>query len=149
MTARKSRRGLSQVDDDSSSTHIHSTVVGGDYIIVRHTHIWHPPTDVFEDGGRLVVVTEVAGMQDGQFSVLLDDGSLTISGTRPPLANKKPAFHQMEVRHGEFRVELKVPWAVDEAAVEASYSDGFLRVELPRMDSLKLDDAGTDKPEIE
>lgn len=138
MTARKTKRGQVPAGDDKAGAHIHSAVVGSDYIVVRHAHTWHPPTDVFEDGGRLVVVTEVAGMQDGQFSVLLDEGTLTISGNRPPLPNKKPAFHQMEVRHGEFRVELNLPWPVDEAAVEASYMDGFLRVELPRVGGVEI-----------
>lgn len=130
MSARKSSRGW--VYQDVEGNHIHTTLVGQQYVVVRHSHAWRPPTDVFEDNDRLVVLVEIAGMQKGKFNVILDERQLTISGTRPPTLDTKPAFHQLEVRHGEFRVDVSLPWLVDEDAVEAQYDDGFLRVELPR-----------------
>jgi HSP20 family protein len=87
---------------------------------------------VYEDNDRLVVVVEIAGMQRGKINVVLDERHLTISGARPQMLDSKPAFHQMEVRHGEFRVDVNLPWLIEEEAVEASYDDGFLRVELPK-----------------
>ena len=84
---------------------------------------------------QLVVLVEIAGMQRGEFNVMLDERQLTISGVRRPLLDTKPAFHQLEVRHGEFRVDISLPWLVDESRVEALYDDGFLRVELPKAKS--------------
>lgn len=130
MSAHKSKRGWGRQETESS--HVHTALVDQRYVVVRHSHAWRPPTDVFEDNDRLVVLVEVAGMQNGKFHVFLDERHLTISGSRPPLLDTKPAFYQLEVRHGEFRVEVSLPWAVDEGAVEAVYNDGFLRVELPK-----------------
>ena len=42
------------------------------------------------------------------------------------------AYHQLEVRQGEFRTDVTLPWAPNEDRIEASYEDGFLIVELPR-----------------
>jgi HSP20 family protein len=102
------------------------------WVVMRQSNTWRPPTDVFEREDRLVVMVEVAGMRDGEFNVVLQDRRLLISGVRQRQGQDKMAFHQMEVRYGEFRTGVILPWAVDRDRVSATYKDGFLRVELPR-----------------
>lgn len=101
------------------------------WVIMRQPNIWRPPTDVFELEDRLVVMVEIGGMRDGEFNVVLQDRRLTISGTRPKVINERVAFHQMEVRYGEFRTDVTLPWPVSREGVSATYKEGFLRVELP------------------
>lgn len=132
MSVQKSKRAGAGSTQDVEGNHVHTALVGGQYIVVRHAHAWRPPTDVFEDNNLLVVLVEIAGMQKGKFNVTLDERQLTISGVRRPLLDTKPAVHQLEVRHGEFRIDVSLPWPVDESGVEALYDDGFLRVELPK-----------------
>ena len=91
----------------------------------------NPPTDVFELEDRLVVMVEIGGMRDGEFNVVLQDRKLTISGIRKRTMREQVAFHQMEVRYGEFRTEVILPWPVNREGVSATYREGFLRVELP------------------
>lgn len=133
MSARKPKTGWGNQEVEGS--HLHQALVGGQYIVVRHSHAWRPPTDVFEDNDRLVVIVEIGGMQKGKFNVILDERQLTINGSRPPYLDTKPAFHQLEVRNGDFRVDVSLPWPVDEDHVEALYDDGFLRVELPKAEA--------------
>ncbi len=106
------------------------------WIVLRQSSAWRPPTDVFELEDRLVVMVEVAGMRDGEFNVRLEDRRLFISGVRRRLVRDREApgmaFHQMEVRYGEFRTAISLPWPIDRERASASYKDGFLRVELPR-----------------
>ncbi len=101
------------------------------WVIMRQTNVWRPPTDVFELEDRLVVMVEIGGMRDGEFNVVLQDRRLTISGTRRRPSHEQIAFHQMEVRYGEFRTEVTLPWPVTREGVSATYREGFLRVELP------------------
>ena len=54
-----------------------------------------------------------------------------ISGVRRKVINERVAFHQMEVRYGEFRTDVTLPWPVSREGVSATYKEGFLRVELP------------------
>jgi HSP20 family protein len=82
-------------------------------------------------GGRYVIV-EIAGMQQGEFNVALTDRRLTITGFRQMPARARAAYHQLEVRYGEFRCDVSLPWAVDEQGIVARYEDGFLYIELPR-----------------
>lgn len=108
------------------------------WVIVHHTTVWHPPTDVYEQDGRLIVIVEVAGMRDGDFNVMLQGQQLTISGMRQRDAATDCAYHQLEIRFGEFRAEVSLPWPVVRDGVTATYQDGFLRVELPRAPKQKV-----------
>ena len=130
MSAQRPKTGWPNRELEAS--HVHTAVVGDQYFLVRHSHAWAPPTDIFEDGDRLIVLVEIAGMNRDKFNVILDKRALTITGSRPAPHNSKVAFHQIEVRHGEFRMDVSLPWPIDEQSVEASYNDGFLRVELPK-----------------
>jgi len=102
------------------------------WIIGRHNGVWSPPTDVFETEEALIVRMEVAGVQQSDFYVTLDEQHLTINGARFDPATEPRAYHQMEIHYGEFRTEVDLPVPVDENRIEAEYHDGFLRVTLPK-----------------
>jgi HSP20 family protein len=108
------------------------------WVIVRHATVWTPPTDIYELSDRLMVVVEIAGMRDGDFNVMLQGQQLTISGVRQRAATPDCAYHQLEIRFGEFRTEVSLPWPVLREDVSATYRDGFLRVELPRARAQKV-----------
>ena len=92
---------------------------------------WRPPTDVFETDDAVIVRVEIAGMRDADFVVALHDQLLIISGQRAdPTA--KVAYHQLEVRYGEFRTEVYLHWVVEQTDITAVYQDGFLMINLPK-----------------
>jgi HSP20 family protein len=129
------QRRATRRQGDVGTVHYHVTSSGRQFLVLRHSHTWHPPTDVIEGEDRLYVVIEIAGMQEGDFHVTLDGRQLTISGTRQSEGQAGSAYHQLEIRFGEFRTDVALPWAVEENEIEATYSDGFLRIELPRAHS--------------
>lgn len=92
---------------------------------------WRPPSDVFETETNIVVRVEIAGMREGDFAIELNGRFLSIRGFRQDLAERR-AFHQMEIRFGEFILDLELPAYVESDQVQAVYSDGFLRVTLPK-----------------
>nr|HID13610.1 Hsp20/alpha crystallin family protein [Anaerolineae bacterium] len=106
-------------------------LLGEGWVVCRHTCAWQPPTDVYENDEGLVVQVEVAGMRSEDFSISLTGRTLVIAGTRTDAAAKQ-TYHQMEIRFGEFRTEVYLPWPVEPEDVEASYEEGFLKVHLPR-----------------
>lgn len=108
------------------------------WVIGHQSHVWRPPTDVFEIGDHLVVMVEIAGMRDGEFNVVLQDRRLMISGVRRRVVREQIAYHQMEVRYGEFRTEVSLPWPVSRENVSATYKDGFLRVELAQAPNQQI-----------
>jgi len=101
------------------------------------TPAWRPPTDVYEWEETLVVRVEIAGMREQDFAIQLNGRILTIRGTRQDLPERR-AYHQMEIRFGEFNIDLELPSHVDADQVQATYSDGFLRVQLPKARSRQI-----------
>ncbi len=112
-------------------------MVPGRWVVLRHTHAWRPPTDVYETDEQVIVRVEVAGMNEKDLAVTLTDRLLVISGMRHD-PRPKVAYHQMEIRYGEFRTEVYVHWAVDENAIAAHYADGFLEVVLPKAQARRV-----------
>ena len=105
----------------------------------RGATIWVPPTDVYETDDQLVVQVEIAGVQQSDFAVSLHERRLTISGTRQDRGPARRAYHQLEVHFGEFRTEVDLPVLVDAALVDAKYSEGLLRVVLPKLKPRLID----------
>lgn len=101
------------------------------WVVTPHSHTWRPPTDVFETDDAVIVRVEVAGMRESNFNVTLSDQLLIVTGYRED-PGPKVAYHQMEVRFGEFRVEVYMHWAIGEAGIQAVYENGFLQVVLPK-----------------
>jgi HSP20 family molecular chaperone IbpA len=98
---------------------------------------WRPPTDVFETDLEFVVLVELAGMRGVEISVTLDEQLLRIRGTRPESSGAR-AYHQMEINYGDFALEVRLPVPIDRERIDASYSDGFLRVLLPKAQPRRI-----------
>lgn len=93
--------------------------------------VWRPPTDVYETDDSVVVVVEVAGLSEGDYTVTLSGRTLLISGERRDPAERL-AYQQMEIRHGRFRTQVHLPWALEPQGQHASYTNGFLKIILTK-----------------
>lgn len=91
-----------------------------------------PPTDVIELEDKLVILVEIAGMRANDFNIILQNRDLTITGVRERAPMLNPAYHQVEINYGEFRLDLTLPWPALRDAISAYYQHGFLLVEIPR-----------------
>jgi HSP20 family protein len=102
------------------------------YRIGSRSYKWRPPTDVYENQDAIIVRVEIAGMRDSDFSITLNDRVLTIEGVRPDQSERR-AYHQMEIRFGEFKTEVLLHVPVDSQTIQAEYLDGILRLVLPKI----------------
>jgi HSP20 family protein len=105
--------------------------------IAMRPHTWRPPTDMYETEEAIVIRVEIAGMREQDFSVALDDRTLTIRGIRSDPTERR-AFHQMEIPFGEFSTEVELPAPILPEGVEATYRDGFLQITLPKTRPLHI-----------
>ena len=96
------------------------------------SHVWSPPTDIFELESSYVIRVEIAGMHHQDFTIQLEDNYLIIWGTRRDKPDRR-AYHQMEVRFGEFSTVVAIPGPVQVDGANAEYNDGFLTVTLPKL----------------
>jgi len=111
--------------------------LGEGWVTYRRARVWEPPTDVYENEEGLVVQIELAGVNERDVQITLSERMLVVSGVRRDPESKQ-AYHQMEIRYGEFRTEVYLPWVVDADQVDAEYEDGFLRILLPRPPRRRL-----------
>ena len=109
----------------------YSSPEGVHWRIAMHPHLWRPPTDMYETDEAIVIRVEIAGMREQDFSVALEDRTLTIRGVRSDPTERR-AFYQMEIPFGEFSTEVELPAPIVNEGVEAVYRDGFLQITLPK-----------------
>ncbi len=107
-----------------------------EYLIVNwrvtsHPRSWRPPTDVYEHEDKIVVRVEIAGMNESDFTISLDQNILTVRGVRADVSERR-AYHQMEINFGEFATSVELSTPIDVDHVRAEYQNGFLWVFLPK-----------------
>ena len=110
-----------------------SPTTAAGWMLERRNPIWRPPTDVYETEENYVVMVEVAGVLPDNFAVSFANHRLTITGVRHDPGPHDRAYHQLEVRFGEFRVDVDLSAPVADDQINAEYRDGLLRVTLPKL----------------
>lgn len=114
---------------DSQEIHFRVTAISRQW--TARPHLWRPPTDMYETEKEYAVRVEIAGMQDAELNIAVEGRQLAIYGLRQP-PNEQAAYHQMEVRFGEFLSVVELPGMIDADRIKAEYKDGFLLVTLPK-----------------
>lgn len=102
------------------------------------SHVWCPPTDVFETEDAIIVRVEIAGLREEDFSISLTGKQLTVRGNRPDVSERR-AYHQMEIFFGDFSTEVDLPSPVLSDQVTAEYIAGFLRLVFPKDKPKKIE----------
>lgn len=96
------------------------------------TH-WVPNTDVYKTDAGLVVVAELAGLRQEDLEIAVEGNRLLITGQRADgIRGRGVKFLVMEIDYGVFECVIEIPPGYDLARSRAAYSNGFLRVEVPR-----------------
>ena len=98
--------------------------------------VWSPPTDVYEIEDGYVVKVEIAGMREDNFEVAIENNILMISGHRPDFPERR-AYQQMEIQFGKFEIAVGLPDPVDMENARAQYEDGFLTINLPKINATR------------
>lgn len=99
------------------------------------TH-WVPNTDVWISETGLVIVVELAGMRREDLELTVEGNQIRIAGQRVDgsLCNKK-SYLVMEINYGPFESIIEVPPGFDITRAKAVYQNGFLRIDIPPIES--------------
>jgi HSP20 family protein len=96
---------------------------------------WAPAVDVIENDQELVLSADLPGIKMENVEVKIEDGTLTLSGSRKfESESKKDGYHRLERSFGSFRRAFSLPDSVDVEKVQAAMKDGVLTVRLPKKD---------------
>lgn len=102
-----------------------------------------PRINVFEDEKNLVIEAEIPGMEKKDVKVTLHNDVLTISGERKRETKTEKArlngaveqenYFHLESCYGSFNRSINLPVEVDSERVEASFKNGLLKIQLPKV----------------
>ncbi len=98
---------------------------------------WAPPVDVAEEADKMLVRVEVPGMDEKDLKVHYEDGLLTISGEREFERKDDRNYHRIERSYGSFVRSFNLPRSVDANKISASYKNGVLEIEIPKLEEAK------------
>ena len=104
-----------------------------------HEPTWSPAADLVVSEQAARVILELAGVPRDAVRVRLQGRTLEISGRRtPPQEPGDTHYHRAEIRFGDFRRTVELPWEADENKVDARYRDGMLEIHLVRVPAPQL-----------
>lgn len=97
------------------------------------TAAFTPAADVYEDDKKIILKLEVPGIEEKDLDVRVENNTLTVKGERKfEKEEKEENFHRIERRYGSFYRAFTLPPTVDTEHVDASYSNGILKLELKK-----------------
>lgn len=96
---------------------------------------WSPDMDVFESSEAYEVMLDAPGMTTDDLEVEFHDGELRISGTRTLERSTDAERHCSERPGGSFARTARFSEEIDVDGIEADYTDGVLRVRVPKQAS--------------
>ena len=71
-------------------------------------------------------------MQEEDFQIYLESNRISINGIRKDQLDSERAYHQMEIRYGEFYLTIELPVPVDVNSASAKYQGGVLTITITK-----------------
>lgn len=102
----------------------------------RTVPVYVPAVDIFETTNDMTVLVDMPGVAEQGVSIDLNNDELTISGTMAQQANTETMLLQ-EYQSGDYYRQFNVSQAIDRDQIEASFSNGVLKIVLPKAEIAK------------
>ncbi|MCX7805147.1 MAG: Hsp20/alpha crystallin family protein [Planctomycetota bacterium] len=97
-----------------------------------------PEMDVIEDDKSVIVRMEIPGVDRDKIKVTMENGVLTISGTKEEVREAKDVqYHICERRFGTFTRKVALADFLNPEKTEASYKDGVLEIRVEKREEAK------------
>ena len=97
----------------------------------------YPPIDLIDAGDLFVLSAFLPGLSSEQIRLSVSGTTVTLQGRReiPVVESAKPLLRERV--YGQFNKSVDLPHPVVEEEINAQYTDGVLRVTLPKRQSLQ------------
>jgi len=97
-----------------------------------------PAIDMYEEKDRIVVETQLAGIDPEKVDIAIDNNVLTIKGEgekKSEVDDKN--YYRKEIRRGSFFRSIPLPAHVAGAQASAVAADGVLKISIPKAPESK------------
>ena len=97
----------------------------------------YPPVNLYELADEYILTAELPGMKAEELELAVASGVLTLAGRRDAAADvPEHCFRRSERFRGVWQRAFSLPDRVQEDALTASFTDGVLKVRLPKGQAL-------------
>jgi len=94
---------------------------------------WAPPMDVFETPEEIIILAELAGVNQEQLEVEINTRAVKIKGRRSPIHLTPGSTYRLaEIQYGKFERTLHLPYPIDTEVVSSAYDNGFLQIRMAK-----------------
>ena len=101
--------------------------------IFSRAELSRPAMDIYETDDSVVAEMNIPDFDPKKIDVSVEDGVLTVSGSADEeKEEKKKGYWRKEIRRGSFGRTVRLPVAIKENAVEATYEKGVLKIVMPK-----------------
>lgn len=104
----------------------------------RSTNDWSIALDVAENDDAYMVKATVPGINPDDIEIVLEDDVLSLKGEiLRDEEGEDVKYHVRERRYGSFSRSIRFPTTVNGDAVEATYNNGVLSLNIPKAEAVK------------
>src|SRR5436190_5321039 len=99
---------------------------------------WAPSVDIYENKDQIVLEAELPGMKQEDFDLSIENNVITLRGERRfEKTDESDNYHRVERSYGSFTRSFTLPQTVSADEAKAEYTNGVLRVTLPKREEAK------------
>jgi HSP20 family protein len=97
-----------------------------------------PAVDVQETDDAFLVEADIPGLKKEDLQIEILEDTVSIQGSRKHESEeKKDNYHRIERSYGGFKRTFRIPGGFQHDKVKATFTDGVLRLNLPKLDEKK------------
>lgn len=102
--------------------------------VSRGVQGWNPSIDLYETSEAFVLEADLPGVKMEDIKVEVQGNELVLQGERSSgQSQRTDCFHCQERYYGRFMRRMTLPASVDKDKIRAEFSEGVLRVILPKL----------------
>lgn len=95
-----------------------------------------PAMDIKETDKEVIAEVEIPGFDPEKIDVSVEDGVLRVSGKLDEKREEKEkGYWRKEIRKSSFERMVRLPVAIKENAVKATYEKGVLKIVMPKAEA--------------
>jgi HSP20 family molecular chaperone IbpA len=99
--------------------------------------VFTPAVDIFETEAAITVLADMPGVRADGLTIDLRDNVLSIEGSGAGVEVGSERILLKEYETGSYRREFRLTNLIDQARIDASLSDGVLRLTLPKEEAAR------------
>jgi len=119
---------------------LNESILGDLFPASTAVHQFCPSVDINETKEAFEVIVEVPGVTKEDLKVSIHNNILSISGKRRVVTDEGKRPIVTEISRGDFSRRFKLPASVNIDGTTTEYSNGVLRINLPKQELSKTKD---------